>query len=175
MWMEEVAHFKKFCVQNQIPAQAPNTMNNYGVILDDIGFYDMIQEIIDKVVTPVAKKLWSGIGEDSLDHHHAFTVEYGLDKDKRLELHRDSSAVTLNYCLGTDFKGGYVNFQGMRCIDHYMIKPDPRTEEFSYENVPGQALIHLGNHMHLAEDIISGERYNIIIWAKSQTWYDQNP
>ena len=71
------------------------------------------------MISPVAKQLWQGIGEDSLDHHHAFTVEYSKDKDKRLELHRDDAEVTLNYCLGTDFKGGVVKFKGVRCLEHY--------------------------------------------------------
>jgi hypothetical protein len=38
MWMEEIAYFKKFCDDNQMPRLHPNSMNNYGVILDDFGF-----------------------------------------------------------------------------------------------------------------------------------------
>lgn len=115
-WMEEIAHFKKFCEDNKIPAQAPNTMNNYGVILDDIGFKHLIEQINEKVISPISKQLWWDMGQDSLDHHHAFTVEYAANKDKKLDLHRDDSEVTVNYCLGTDFKGGVVRFQGMRCL-----------------------------------------------------------
>ena len=50
---------------------------------------------------PVAKHLWKDIGQDSLDHHHGFTVEYGDQKDKQLDMHVDDSEITLNYCLGT--------------------------------------------------------------------------
>ena len=42
MWMEEIQNFKKFCEKHKIPAQSPNTMNNFGVILDDFGFKDML-------------------------------------------------------------------------------------------------------------------------------------
>ena len=75
-------------------------MNNYGVILDDFGFYEMIQEFIQNVVKPLARCLWSGIGEDGLDSHHAFTVEYGDGKDRKLDKHYDDAEVTINYCMG---------------------------------------------------------------------------
>ena len=52
--MQEIAHFNKYCEDNQIPAQSPNTMNNYGVILDDFGFKEMLQSIIEKVISPIA-------------------------------------------------------------------------------------------------------------------------
>ena len=139
-------------------------MNNYGVILDDLGFRDFLDQIMEKVITPISKKLWWDMGQDSLDHHHAFTVEYAPNKDKRLEIHRDDSEVTVNYCLGTDFVGGVVRFEGMRCYDHSNIGPNQKTEIFEYESIPGMALIHQGRHRHLANDIVSGERYNIVIW-----------
>lgn len=114
--------------------------------------------MIDKVISPISQKLWNGIGEDCLNHHHTFSVEYSKDKDKRLEKHVDDAEITVNYCLGTDFKGGVVRFEGMRCIMHNDTSFDKRTEQFSYENKPGHALIHLGRHFHLAEDIQEGER-----------------
>ena len=155
--MEEIENYKAFCRANLIPIPCPNTMNNNGVILDDFGFHDMLHDIMVKVVSPLAKKLWSGMGEDSLDHHHGMTVEYGLDKDRKLDLHRDNAEITINYCLGTTFKGGTVRFEGMRCLEH--IDVGPREHEiFEYENVPGMAMIHPGRHKHLAKDIESGDR-----------------
>jgi len=81
--------------------------------------------------------------------------------------------VTVNYCLGTDFKGGVVRFLGMRCLEH--SQTDANDDEiFEYENVPGMALIHQGRHKHLAKNIISGERYNIVMWFRSSKWREQN-
>lgn len=62
-------------------------MNNYGVILDDFGFKKFLHDVGDYVVSPLAKKLWSGIGEDTLDNHHGFTIEYAENKDKHLTVH----------------------------------------------------------------------------------------
>ena len=90
-------------------------MNNNGVILDDLGFHEMLNSIMINVVSPIAKKLFWDIGEDSLDHHHGMTVEYGEGKDKKLSLHVDDAEITINYCLGTAFTGGKVRFLGVRC------------------------------------------------------------
>ena len=125
------------------------------------------------VVSPISKKLWWGMGEDSLDHHHGMTVEYGTDKDKNLALHRDNSEITINYCLGTNFVGGTVRFEGMRCLEHLETKPK-NEEIFEYENVPGMAMIHPGRHKHLAKDIESGDRQNIILWYRSSKWREAN-
>ena len=84
-----------------IPRNGPNSMNNYGVVLDDFGFSNMLQQMIQIIIQPLSMKLWKGIGEDQLDEHHGFTVEYGMDKDKKLDMHVDDSEITVNYCLGT--------------------------------------------------------------------------
>jgi len=34
--------------------------------------------------------------------------------------------------------------------------------------------MHVGKHRHLAQDIESGDRTNIIIWAKSKTYRMKN-
>lgn len=41
-----------------------------------------------------------------------FVVEYGTDKDKKLDWHVDESEVTLNVCLGKRFTGGDLVFSG---------------------------------------------------------------
>lgn len=92
-------------------------MNNYGLILDDIGtrrfqffsnglgFQSMITEMIKKCVTPLAKHLFPDYGGANLDSHHAFIVRYKIGEDLDLSTHTDDSEVTLNVCLGKDFTG----------------------------------------------------------------------
>ena len=36
------------------------------------------------------------------------------------------------------------------------------------------AMIHLGRHKHLAKNIESGDRQNIILWYRSSKWRDEN-
>ncbi|GMY32351.1 Fe2OG dioxygenase domain-containing protein [Fagus crenata] len=40
------------------------------------------------------------VGGSTLDSHHGFVVEYGMDRDVELGFHVDDSEVTLNVCLG---------------------------------------------------------------------------
>ena len=36
----------------------------------------------------------------------------------------DDSEITVNYCLGTDFKGGVLKFKGVRCKAHRSLGLD---------------------------------------------------
>ena len=45
-------------------------------------------------------------------------MEYEPSKDEYLPTHLDDSEITFNYCLGTDFKGGTLEFSGVRCHAH---------------------------------------------------------
>ena len=67
---------------------------------------------------PVTTVLFAKEGGDTLDGHHAFTVEYQEDGDVSLGFHDDDSEVTLNVCLGDEFVGGDVYFRGQRCQAH---------------------------------------------------------
>lgn len=86
--LEEVDRFE----ESGLPVMRPNSMNNYGVILDEIGavswfcllsggslwcvgFEDMLQELMHRVVTPFARLLYIDHGGDALDSHHGFVVQ----------------------------------------------------------------------------------------------------
>jgi len=54
MWLSELANFKRFADEHKVPVHRPNSMNNHGVILDDLGYQQMIQQIINAVLIPLA-------------------------------------------------------------------------------------------------------------------------
>jgi hypothetical protein len=56
----------------------------------------------------------SSVVVNPLDSHHGFIVEYELGKDSKLDFHVDEADVTLNLCLGKEFKGGDLYFAGIR-------------------------------------------------------------
>ena len=41
---------------------------------------------------------------------------------------------------------------------------------YRHQHVKGRGIIHLGHQRHGADDIISGERFNLIMWNKSSTY-----
>eukprot|EP00005_Dracoamoeba_jomungandri_P002777 CAMPEP_0174250244 /NCGR_PEP_ID=MMETSP0439-20130205/474_1 /TAXON_ID=0 /ORGANISM="Stereomyxa ramosa, Strain Chinc5" /LENGTH=156 /DNA_ID=CAMNT_0015330263 /DNA_START=558 /DNA_END=1025 /DNA_ORIENTATION=- len=139
-------------------------MNNYGAILDDFGFYPCLQELIETYVQPLSKLVYPYIPD--LDSHHGFLVSYEIGKDTKLDFHVDMADVTLNVCLGKEFEGGDLYFGGRRCGRHQQTGPLP-SEEFYFSHVYGTALLHVGKHRHLAKEIKSGERHNLILWCKS--------
>src|SRR5687768_1964605 len=90
-------------------------LNRYGPILDEFGFYDLLQDFTAQIATPLSKMLYPQYGADSLDSHHGFVVEYKIGKDVDLGFHIDDSEVTINVCLGQQFEGGGLYFEGIRC------------------------------------------------------------
>ena len=99
LWVEEIENIRKFLSESGIPHDFPNPQNKNGVNLDDFGFYEILQTMIEKVVMPISRKLFWKIGENSLDDHFAFTTNYGENLDRKLDLHVDDSEVSINYCL----------------------------------------------------------------------------
>ena len=157
--LQEVEHLEGYS------PPAPNSMNRYGVVLDQFGFQAMTAELIRTYVRPLTSLLFPHYGGDRLDHHHSFVVRYRLDEDRDLDIHMDQSEVTLNVNLGRTFTGGALLFHGMR--DH----PSERQENVSVPHALGTAVLHVGQHWHGAAPLQSGERYNWIIWCRSTEFH----
>eukprot|EP00026_Physarum_polycephalum_P008552 Phypoly_transcript_08640.p1 GENE.Phypoly_transcript_08640~~Phypoly_transcript_08640.p1 ORF type:complete len:470 (+),score=70.41 Phypoly_transcript_08640:86-1411(+) len=156
--IEEIKNFEK----SGMPITRPNSMNRYGAVLDEIGFGAMMDNLMNKYISPFARFLFADVGGDNLNERHAFVVQYKIGEDLNLKEHTDRSAVTLNVCLGKDFTGGNLLFKGIKGT------PSEHVENFEYAHVVGKGLLHLGKHIHQADNITSGERYNLIVWCRSK-------
>src|SRR4051812_12607133 len=133
--LEEMAHFESWCDSVQLGQIRPNTMNNYGTVLDCMGFSPVMQQMMTEWVAPFASLLYADVGGGSLDRHHGFIVDYAIGKDTSLNFHVDESDVTLNVCLGTQFTGGELYFGGVRCRLCQETAPLP-VEEFELVHIP---------------------------------------
>ena len=101
--LEELDHFE---TDSGMPKARPNTMNNYGLILNELGLgRSFIDGLLLDCLRPIAAVLYPERGGDTLDYYHAFTVRYSPDTDKDLSLHYDDAEVTLNVSLGKEFSG----------------------------------------------------------------------
>ncbi len=167
--LDEIAFFERWCEENDLPLIRPNTMNNYGAVLDTFGFQEMLQQFMLRYVSPFASLFYRDVGGDSLDSHHGFVVAYQPGKDVSLDFHVDASDVTLNVCLGKEFSGGELYFRGVRC-GRCQETPWTAAEEFHIVHVRGQAILHRGRHRHGAHPITGGERYNLILWCNSSRY-----
>jgi len=154
--VEEMNNFE----ESGLPLQRPNSMNNYGVILNHIGFKDLMYRILHDCISPFASFLYQDYGGATLDRHHSFTVKYKVGEDLDLAEHVDDSDVTLNICLGKEFTGGNLKFNGVQG------KGKPR-QKFELEHQKGVGVLHVGKYWHSALPISSGERWNLIVWCRS--------
>ena len=163
---EEIKGLLDWSAQTGVQLTPPNSMNNDGVILSDIGWETAFQEVMVKMIVPLAKELFPTVGGASLTTQHSFIVEYGKGRDRSLGFHVDDSEVTLNLCLGDSFEGSELYFQGRRCEAHRQLPHSPE-EHVIVEHKVGVAILHAGAHRHGVLPIVSGRRRNLIMWCRS--------
>ena len=149
-----------------LPLRRPNSMNSYGLVLNDIGLRPLLDELL-KVILPLTTLLFPEEGS-RFDAHHSFVVKYRRGEDTSLDMHHDDSEVTLNVCLGKAFTGATLSFCGGYAADAH------RKHTCTYTHERCRAVLHRGTHRHGADEIESGERVSLIVWAKSSA-YRQNP
>ncbi|XP_054718586.1 2-oxoglutarate and iron-dependent oxygenase domain-containing protein 2-like isoform X2 [Uloborus diversus] len=144
--LEELNNYEN----SDLPKERPNTMNKYGILLDDLGFHNFSKVLRTNYLDPLAKSLFPEWRGEELDSHKIFTVTYQLDQDLDLGAHYDNSEVTLNVCLGKCFEGGELYFGDMR------------QEELStyteYTHKIGYGILHRGQQIHGALPITSAPR-----------------
>jgi hypothetical protein len=162
----EVSLCRRWMDAEGLPPLAPNSMNRYGLMLEDLGLQAALDGLVCDVVRPFAATLYPDLGGATLQEHHGFVVEYERGGDIDLGFHVDDADVTLNVCLGETFSGGDLRLRGLRCEQHLQDGWRPE-EDVSIAHVPGQALLHAGKHRHEALAIASGRRVNLIVWCRS--------
>ncbi|XP_051954054.1 2-oxoglutarate and iron-dependent oxygenase domain-containing protein 2 isoform X1 [Xyrauchen texanus] len=156
--IEELEHFE----QSEAPKGRPNTMNNYGILLNELGFDEsFITPLRELYLHPLTALLYSDCGGSSLDSQKAFVVKYAMGEDLDLSYHYDNAEVTLNVSLGKEFMEGNLFFGAMRQV------PLSETECVEVEHHVTEGLLHRGQHMHGALPISSGARWNLIIWMRA--------
>eukprot|EP00467_Chlorarachnion_reptans_P009352 CAMPEP_0114498424 /NCGR_PEP_ID=MMETSP0109-20121206/6869_1 /TAXON_ID=29199 /ORGANISM="Chlorarachnion reptans, Strain CCCM449" /LENGTH=245 /DNA_ID=CAMNT_0001675909 /DNA_START=314 /DNA_END=1051 /DNA_ORIENTATION=- len=159
--IKELDHFN----QSKAPKGRPNSMNNYGVLMDEVGFTrELLDPLLFNYIRPLAKSFYPNEAS-CLSSFRAFTVEYSPGKDTELSAHYDDAEVTLNVCLGTNsfengdlvFDGGVRGFPKQKSDDHRL----------RLKHKLGMACLHLGSHIHRALHVTKGRRVNMIMWCRN--------
>lgn len=148
--------------------------------LDVIGLGWVNDMLFNLFIRPMTKHLFAtseqlqanNIGESAstLDWRHGYIAGYSFSPKgskgatrHRLVPHTDDSEVTLNCCLGEEsYEGGHVEFYGLRGTgeEGQLVGKVPRPNA-------GTALLHAGRHLHSVTDVTAGDRYALIVWARS--------
>ena len=161
---EELDHFKA----SGLPCGQPNSMNRFGALLDELGFSPrLIDPLISEYLEPLCSALppLAAVGGGSLDRHKTFVVAYKLGEDESLSTHFDNAEVTLNVNLGVEFDDGELLFYG-----HRESAKEAPVAYHSWDAGVGHAVLHLGQQIHAALPITSGDRRNLVIWMRSSQW-----
>ncbi|XP_073916797.1 2-oxoglutarate and iron-dependent oxygenase domain-containing protein 2 isoform X1 [Castor canadensis] len=156
--LEELEHFE----QSDMPKGRPNTMNNYGMLLHELGLDEpLVTPLRERFLQPLMALLYPDCGGGRLDSHRAFVVKYTLGQDQELGCHYDNAELTLNVALGKAFTGGALYFGGL------FQAPAALTEPLEVEHVMGQGVLHRGGQLHGARPLGTGERCNLIVWLRA--------
>lgn len=126
----------------------------------------LFNRLVKQAIEPLFKVLFPEfLSFATLDSHHAFVVEYALNKDKDLDVHMDESLITVNVNLGRKFEGGAVvrrqkkfgfyfkNFE--KVFSGVRNTPSEHNEEVALQQRIGgrEALLHPGQTWHRAGSI----------------------
>ncbi|KAG7171856.1 2-oxoglutarate and iron-dependent oxygenase domain-containing protein 2-like [Homarus americanus] len=87
LFLEEIVNFE----ESPLPKGRPNTMNQYGISLEELGFDRFISSLRSTYLTPLTTLLFPDWGGDSLDSHKSFIVTYKEGKDVDLTYHFDNA------------------------------------------------------------------------------------
>jgi len=116
---------------------------------------------------PISRHLFQSTETlDDLDWRQGYVAGYSAHPAEgkprnTLVTHTDDSEVTLNICIGEDFEGGALEFRGLRGGDHQGELVG------TYEPQLGKAVIHAGRQFHDVTQVTSGDRFALILWARS--------
>ncbi|XP_076917397.1 2-oxoglutarate and iron-dependent oxygenase domain-containing protein CP2-like [Bidens hawaiensis] len=144
----------------------PNTVNKFGLCLDDFGMKDMLDMLFERFVKHIGAVLLPDVG-GNLDSHHGYIVQYGMgQQDVTEDIHVDDSEVTLNICLGYEFIGGQLFFESPMCEKHVHTNIHPE-KIIEVNNSVGCARLYRGCHRHGARATTSGRRVNLVMWCRS--------
>lgn len=163
---EEIAELELWAQEHQVSLQPPNSMHDYGIEMRLIGIDKVFQLFTTEVADRIVLELFPEVREGGVNQHHAFTVTYGESHNRSLGFHADDSEVTFNFCLGGEFIGSDLYFQGRRCFTHMQTNHRPE-EHIEIEQVPGTCIVHAGLHRHGVLPILQGNRRSLIVWTKS--------
>ncbi|XP_055261143.1 2-oxoglutarate and iron-dependent oxygenase domain-containing protein 2 [Moschus berezovskii] len=156
--LEELEHFE----QSDMPKGRPNTMNNYGVLLHELGLDEpLVTPLRERFLQPLMALLYPDCGGGWLDSHRAFVVKYAPGQDRELGCHYDNAELTLNVSLGKTFTGGALYFGDLFQVPSTLAKP------LEVEHMVGQGLLHRGGQLHGARPLGTGERWNLVIWLRA--------
>ena len=125
--------------------------------MESLGMQAIYQKVLEQFVYPIWTWFWElqGEGWDNLDSEN-FIAKYDTENQGSLDLHHDSSVITLNVRLNNEFKGGGTY------LPKYKTTVQPHKK--------GYAMAHPGNitHLHGGRPVETGTRYILVSFTNKK-------
>lgn len=137
------------------------------VDFDTVGLGWVNDLLFHLIMRPITRHLFQSTESlAELDWRQGYVAGYSASPTEgkpreRLVTHTDDSEVTLNIGLGDEFEGGLLEFRGLRGT----AKEGELVGSFQPEE--GLALLHSGRQFHDVTQVVAGDRFALIIWARS--------
>jgi hypothetical protein len=163
--LQEALAYRAWSTRHGSTWAAPNSMHHRGIMLTDMGLEGLFDDWMRTGLQPLAEELFPDHLSGDLVECHAYIVEYSRMTQSHLGFHVDDSQITLNLCLGEDFEGSELYFEGPRCALH-VDTPSRPDENFEWTHQPGQAVLHAGKNRHGVRPIQTGRRWSLIAWFR---------
>ena len=144
-----------------------NSMHHEAITIDQIGLRPLVNSFVRFCVDEISSEILPDILRQPFDNIHSYVVRYGDEMDRELGFHVDDSLLTINVCLNDGFLGSELVFEGVRCPSH-MDTLCSASERVCIEHKKGFMVLHYGKNRHYVNSIVSGERYNLIIWCQNE-------
>ena len=110
--IEETENYLKFATERNIQVYRPNSMNKYGLVLNQMGMFELLTDFQQKFLHSLSRALFP-VEASHFSSHHSFIVSYSPNTDRALDMHTDDADVTWNICLGKEgFEGSGLTFCG---------------------------------------------------------------
>mmetsp|Transcript_35486 Transcript_35486/g.73024 ORF Transcript_35486/g.73024 Transcript_35486/m.73024 type:complete len:453 (+) Transcript_35486:155-1513(+) len=178
-----LAEAKHYTAHPEMPQRAPNSMHNYGVVLNAIGMRPSFDQVLQRYMCAIGALFFGddhlrathigselahlhNLGGASLDEHHTFIVRYSPEQDRDLDMHVDDCDITFNFGLSDshNFGGSDLAFCGMSATAQL------RQHVHTYSHSKGRCILHAGKRRHGALAVTRGERASLIMWTKSSSF-----
>jgi hypothetical protein len=119
---------------------------------------------INNIIWPFVREYYELWDKKSPNYFGGFSIIYNDKFEKNLANHVDDSLYTINMCIKNDnCDGSEIIFNGSKS-NHFSKSYDSRNKFVIPEE--DYMIIHLGKHPHQTNNIINGERINIVMWYK---------
>lgn len=168
---EELQHHEA----SGIPLRRPNGMNRFGTILSDLGFSEMMHRLVSDYLVIAARLLFPNhVGPSDITHSYPFTVHYQPGQDVKLAEHTDASTITVNICLQPSEQDTPVLYFKEQRTPQPNAPVAATTATATYIDLatPGEAVIHLGQHVHGVADVDSpSPRQQLVVWLFQEYGY----